>query len=131
MQYKSEVEKVAPMTTSYIPVSQGISSADDPQIQRTRKILIIFLSVFLVSFSFVPGDLDNGSLLIPLGSYCSWCIRCNICIFNSGWKYKCSRRSTIRSSTPFNSFLWLWYICCLSLFTVSSTNCMYILSYFS
>ncbi len=49
MQYKSETEKVAPITASYIPVSQGISPANDPQIQRTRKILIIFLGVCLVS----------------------------------------------------------------------------------
>jgi hypothetical protein len=68
MQYKSETEKVAPITASYIPVSQGISPANDPQIQRTRKILIIFLGVCLVSVFFVTDDLNNNSLLILLGS---------------------------------------------------------------
>jgi hypothetical protein len=49
MQYKSETEKVATMATPYMPVPQATSPNDDPQIQRTRKILIIILGVCLVS----------------------------------------------------------------------------------
>jgi hypothetical protein len=52
MQYKSESEKVAPTSALYIPVSQAIPSAKDPQIQRTRKILVILLGVCLVSVLF-------------------------------------------------------------------------------
>ena len=56
MQYKSETEKVAPMATQYIPVSQALPLANDPQIQRTRKILIILLGVCLVSVFFLLFD---------------------------------------------------------------------------
>jgi hypothetical protein len=69
MQYKSETEKVAPMVTSYIPVSQGMAPANDPQIQRTRKILIIILGVCLVSAFFLPDVLNNCSVYILL-EYC-------------------------------------------------------------
>ena len=53
MQYKSETEKLAPPTAYYIPVSQALSPANDPQIQRTRKILIILLAISLVSIFFL------------------------------------------------------------------------------
>ena len=61
MQYKQENEKVVmmPINGAYVPTR--ISLAEDPEIRRTRKILIIILSIFLVSV-FFPNDLQ--SLLI-------------------------------------------------------------------
>jgi len=50
MQYKPETEKVAMTGTAYIPVPQPLSLAEDHQVQRTRKILMIILGVLLVSF---------------------------------------------------------------------------------
>jgi hypothetical protein len=50
MQYKLETGKMATMANLYIPVSQAISPTDDPQIQRTRKKLMRFFSVSIVSF---------------------------------------------------------------------------------
>jgi hypothetical protein len=49
MQYKSETEHAPTMATPYTYVPQLRSPANDQQIQRTRKILIIILSVLLVS----------------------------------------------------------------------------------
>ncbi|CAF4243644.1 unnamed protein product, partial [Rotaria sordida] len=47
MQYKQEGEKVGMINTSWIPVSKPLSSTEDPEVQRTRKILLIILGVCL------------------------------------------------------------------------------------
>ncbi len=52
MQYKPETEKVAMMGNSYMPVLRPISLAEDHEVQRTRKIFMIIMGVFLVSFLF-------------------------------------------------------------------------------
>ena len=49
MTYKPESEKVEMMPPPYATVARVSSPADDPQIQRTRKILMIILGVCLVS----------------------------------------------------------------------------------
>ena len=49
MQYKAENEKVLMMSPLYTPRVNRMSFKDDPQIQRTRKTLIIILGVCLVS----------------------------------------------------------------------------------
>jgi hypothetical protein len=49
MQYKPETDKVAMMAIPYTPVIQSISPTDDPQIQRTRRILSIILGICLVN----------------------------------------------------------------------------------
>jgi hypothetical protein len=46
MEYKSETAYAPTVATAYTPVPQP---ANDQQIQRTRKILIIILGVLLVS----------------------------------------------------------------------------------
>jgi len=51
MQYQPGSEKIAMTNTAYTPVTQPLSLAHDPQIQRTRKIFIIILGVGLVSIS--------------------------------------------------------------------------------
>jgi hypothetical protein len=50
MQYKQETEKVATMDRSYMVVPKPLSLAEDREVQRTRKILVIILGVCLVSF---------------------------------------------------------------------------------
>ncbi|CAF1418733.1 unnamed protein product [Rotaria sp. Silwood1] len=52
MQYKQESEKVGMINTFWMPVSKPISPAEDPEIQRTRKILLIILGVCL-TFSII------------------------------------------------------------------------------
>jgi hypothetical protein len=49
MQYNQETEKVAMMNSSYMTVPKPLSLTEDHEVQRTRKILIIILGVFLVS----------------------------------------------------------------------------------
>jgi hypothetical protein len=49
MQYEPDTERVTMMTTPHTLVPQVISQANDPQIQHTRKILLIILGVYLVS----------------------------------------------------------------------------------
>ncbi len=49
MQYKPETEKVAMMGNAYIPVLRPLLLTEDPQVQRTRQILMIILGVCLVS----------------------------------------------------------------------------------
>jgi len=53
MQYKPEAEKVAMMGGPYTPGVQPVSLAEDPQVQRTRKVLMIILGVCLVSFCLI------------------------------------------------------------------------------
>jgi hypothetical protein len=50
MQHQPETEKVAMTNTSYMVVRKPLSLAEDHEVQRTRKILIIILGVCLVSF---------------------------------------------------------------------------------
>jgi hypothetical protein len=50
MQYKPEAEKVAMMGAPYTLGVQSVPLADDPQVQRTRKIFMIIVGVCLVSF---------------------------------------------------------------------------------
>ncbi len=52
MQYKPETEKVAMMASPYIPVVRPLPLTEDREVQRTRKILMIIVGVFLVSFLF-------------------------------------------------------------------------------
>ncbi len=49
MQYKQEIEKVTMMDSSYMAVPKSLSLAEDREVQRTRKILIIILGVCVVS----------------------------------------------------------------------------------
>ena len=64
MQYNPESEKVAMMGSSYTPVPKPLSRAEDPQIQRTRKMFMIIVGVCLVSFVFfrLLFDDDNKKL---------------------------------------------------------------------
>ncbi|CAF3379955.1 unnamed protein product [Rotaria socialis] len=48
MQYAQNNEKIVVMGNPYVPVSQLLSLADDPEIRRTRKNLRILLGVLLV-----------------------------------------------------------------------------------
>jgi hypothetical protein len=49
MQNTSETEKETMMATSYTSVPQLRSLADDPEIRRTRKNLLIILGILIVS----------------------------------------------------------------------------------
>ncbi|CAF3771104.1 unnamed protein product [Rotaria sp. Silwood1] len=64
MQYKQGSEKVDMINTSYIPVSRPLSLTEDPEIQRTRKILLIILSAFSVisTISAISGNGMSNSM---------------------------------------------------------------------
>ncbi|CAF4778520.1 unnamed protein product, partial [Rotaria sp. Silwood1] len=47
MRFEQGSEKVGMINTSSIPVSKPLSVIEDPEIQRTRKILLIILGVCL------------------------------------------------------------------------------------
>ena len=49
MQQKLKTEEVAIMDNNSRPFYKPISLADDPKVQRARKVLIIILGVFCVS----------------------------------------------------------------------------------
>lgn len=49
MQYKAEGEKAAMVPNLDTYVSRALSMAEDPQIRRTRKTLLIILGIFFVS----------------------------------------------------------------------------------
>ncbi|CAM4936784.1 unnamed protein product [Rotaria socialis] len=48
MRYAQDNDKVLLIDSPYMPASQPLSLTDDPEIRRTRKILLILLSGILV-----------------------------------------------------------------------------------
>jgi hypothetical protein len=54
MQYEREAEKVVMTGGAYPSTARLRSLADDPQIQRSRKVLLIICGVLLVSFHYFP-----------------------------------------------------------------------------
>jgi len=84
MQYKPETDKVAMMAIPYTPVIQSISPIDDPQIQRTRRILSIILGICLVnSFGKKKQFFLSIFYITLLGSFCSQSGFCDLWIFDS------------------------------------------------
>jgi hypothetical protein len=50
MQYQPGAEKVAMMGGPYVLTSRPLTLAEDPQVQRARKVLLIMFGICLVSF---------------------------------------------------------------------------------
>ncbi len=53
MQYQPETEKVFMMNNPCTPAFRPVPLTEDHEVQRTRKILMIILTVLLVSFCFI------------------------------------------------------------------------------
>lgn len=49
MEYEQVNEKVAVTSIGYIPISRPLQMTQDSEIRRTRKGLVIILSILLVS----------------------------------------------------------------------------------
>ncbi|CAF1405366.1 unnamed protein product [Rotaria sordida] len=47
MQYEPGTDKVAMMDTPYVPTTRPLALAEDPQVQRPRKVLLIMLGICL------------------------------------------------------------------------------------
>ncbi len=50
MQYEPGTEKVAMMSGPNNPISRPLTVTENPQLQRSRKILLVMLGICLVSF---------------------------------------------------------------------------------
>ena len=73
MQYEPQLEKVAMTHCGLAPNGRVLPLAEDPEIQRTRKVLVIMLIVVLVSLhrfrnkflTFVEKSYRGGRPLFP------------------------------------------------------------------
>ncbi len=68
MHDEPEYENLATMDGIFTPVIKPLSPVDDPEIKRTRKILLIILSICLVSFYCISCLLLNDDIKTGSGA---------------------------------------------------------------
>lgn len=127
MIYQPENEKAAMAGGVYMSVPRPLTMADESQIKRTRKILVIILGVCLVS-SRQAGPLlmcSDHLNLSPLGSVRGWCDFCHIWIPIRFWATLSWTWDKNRRIAYLHSFLQFWIIRRSSLSCHGPTRGMY------